>query len=125
MALFTDNPNARNLLNYLASSNAQTLWVRQNGGYAFSADQAVTPAAYPADVQRKIARQFLQADGIMLCFSAEDMMQPDMSNAFEQAVLDYINNPGSLPGLLADLQATQNGAGDSPSVLAKRACAPP
>lgn len=43
MGLFTRNQDARNLLTYLASRRAQTLWVEQ-AGHAFSADQAVLPA---------------------------------------------------------------------------------
>jgi alpha-glucoside transport system substrate-binding protein len=124
MSLFTDNLNAENLLTYLASYQAQKLWVQQTaGGYAFSADQLVTPANYPPGVQREIAAQFLQADGAMLCFSAEDMMQPDMSTAFENAVLQFIDQPTLLPALLHELQTTQQGAGTSP--LANSACAPP
>lgn len=123
MGLFTDNPNAGKLLTYLASRQAQMQWVKQPGGYAFSADQAVTPAAYPAGVQQKIASLFQPADGTMLCFGADDMMRPDMSTAFEHAVLDYVNNRASLQALLAGMQQTQHGVGPSP--LAKRACAKP
>lgn len=121
MSLFTDNPNAKNLLAYLATDKAQRLWVGQtDGGYAFSADQMVTPASYHTDVQREIAGQFLQTDGTMLCFSAEDMMQPDMSTAFENAVLEFIDKPSLLPTLLDELQTTQQGTGRSP--LANHAC---
>lgn len=121
MGLFTRNQDARNLLTYLASGRAQTLWVEQ-AGHAFSADQAVLPAAYPAGVQRTIAMLFQPADRT-LCFSADDMMRPDVSTAFQQAVLDYVNDHAGLKSILADMQLTQQGAGPSP--LASRACASP
>lgn len=129
MGLFTDNPNAGKLLAYLASRQAQTQWVEQPGGHAFSADQTVTPAAYPAGVEQKIAKLFQPAGSTTLCFGADDMMPPDMSTAFEQAVLyyvnnhNYVNNHTFLQKLLAGMQKTQEGA--HPSPLAQRACAKP
>lgn len=124
MGLFKNNPNAEELLAYLASARAQWLWVHQRGGYAFSADLAVNRSAYRTKVQRKIAKHFLLlGHNSVLCFSAEDMMQPDVTTAFEQAVLDYVDNPGSLWVLLNDLNMTQQGAGTSP--LAASACTKP
>jgi alpha-glucoside transport system substrate-binding protein len=123
MGLFTGNPDARKFLTYLASDEAQKLWVRQAGGHAFSADSAVTPAAYPPGVQRQIAGLLQPSARTALCFDAGDMMVPDMSTAFQQAALRYINNRGTLPALLAGLQKTQLGAGSSPG--AKLACVQP
>jgi alpha-glucoside transport system substrate-binding protein len=123
MGLFTGNPDARKFLTYLASDEAQKLWVRQAGGHAFSADSAVTPAAYPPGVQRQIASLLQPSARTALCFDAGDMMVPDMSTAFQQAALRYINNRGTLPALLAGLQKTQRGAGSSPG--AKLACVQP
>lgn len=123
MGLFTGSPNARKLLTYLATNEAQALWVRQPGGHAFSADTAVPPAAYPPGVQHKIAGLMQPDAGHVLCFDASDMMRPDMSAAFMQAVLDYVNDHKSLPTLLAGLQRTQRGAGPSPG--AELACARP
>lgn len=125
MAMFTNNPAAAELLAYLASSQAQKRWVRQPGAFAFSASQAVTPDDYRTAVQRKIASLFDLANGTTMCFGAGDMMGPDMANAFEQAVLDYINNPATLLTLLKGMQQTQAGAGPSPAPLARSACARP
>jgi hypothetical protein len=61
--------------------------------------------------------------GTAMCFDAGDMMVPDMSTAFQQAALRYINDRSTLPALLAGLQKTQRGAGSSPG--AKLACAQP
>ncbi len=123
MGLFTGNPDARKFLTYLASDEAQALWVRQADGHAFSADSAVPPAAYPPGVQRQIAGLLQPSAGTTLCFDAGDMMVPDMSTAFQQAALRYINNRSTLRTLLDGLQKTQRGAGSSPG--AKLACAQP
>lgn len=123
MSLFTANPSAEELLKYLASAKAQALWVGQPGGYAFSADQAVKTTSYHSDVQQEIAGKFLRADSSILCFSGEDMMLPDMTTAFEQAILDYVNNQATLPDLLKGLQKTQDEVQASP--LATHACTKP
>jgi alpha-glucoside transport system substrate-binding protein len=124
MAQFSANPNATALLSYLASPQAQRMWVKQPGAYAFSAnnDKEVS-AAYPTAVQQRIADLLKPGSGEKLCFSAEDMMEPDMSAAFEQAALDYVDDPGSLTSLLKGLQQTQQAVGSSPD--AKLACASP
>jgi hypothetical protein len=91
--------------------------------YALSADSMVKPTDYPPGVERKIARLFQRGDSATLCFGADDMMRSDVSTAFLQAVLDYVNDPSSLGTLLAGMQKTQNGVKASP--LANRACAQP
>ena len=107
MALFTSNPNATQFLKYLASPEAQQLWVRQPG-YAFSADSAVTPAMYPPGVRQKLAALLVPgAHAATLCYTAADVMTPDVSAAFYQVVLNYVNNPGSLTSSLTGLQETQ------------------
>jgi alpha-glucoside transport system substrate-binding protein len=112
-----NDTNAVKLLQYLASPQAQALWVRQDGGDAFSADQEVTPALYPEGVRRDIAGLLQPEAGTELCFAAGDVMTPDVDNAYNQAVLEYVNNlrsPQNLHNLLRSLQRTQRGAGSSP-----------
>jgi alpha-glucoside transport system substrate-binding protein len=52
MGLFTRNPDAIKLLAYLATDKAQTLWVRQPHGSAFSADKKVSPTSYRSSLAR-------------------------------------------------------------------------
>jgi hypothetical protein len=61
----------------------------------------------------------------MLCFSAEDMINTDMSTAFEQAILDYVNDPDPayLQKLLGGMQQTQNGIHTSSLAKLKLTCA--
>jgi alpha-glucoside transport system substrate-binding protein len=134
MGQFSKNPNATALLKYLAGTKAQSMWVEQAGiprgikpgkltrAYAFSADNNKKVwAAYPAGVQQQVADLLRPGSGKELCFSAEDMMEPDMSTAFEQAALDYFYDPGSLTNLLQGLQQTQQAHNQSP--VAQLACA--
>lgn len=131
MGLFTENPSAEKLLAYLASKDAQKAWVNPDkklpNGYAFSADSELKPADYPAGVEQRIAGllQTASANRSTLCFDTDDMLVPDMSTAFQQAVLDYVDyfDAGHLSTLLSDLQATQNGSGQrGMAALAKDAC---
>lgn len=114
MGLFTANPNATKLLAYLITPQAQDTWVHQAAGDAFSANEKVPVTEYPPGAQRAIARLLHPGAGTTMCFAADDLMEPDMAAAFWQAILDYINNPGSLKVLLNGLQYTQEGAGPSP-----------
>jgi alpha-glucoside transport system substrate-binding protein len=105
MGLLTDNPDAMMLLDYLSSTPTQEKWVLLGGGHAFSADRMVMPTDYP-DAEQGIANLLQPGTSRTWCFSAEDIMAPDLSAAFEQAVLEYLNQPGSLNNLLYGLQKT-------------------
>jgi alpha-glucoside transport system substrate-binding protein len=113
MAQFTGNTNAATLLGYLASDRAQAIWVHQPKAHAFSADENLPLHSYPAGAERGIA-DMLRKQGSSLCFSPGALMATDMNTAFDQAVLEYINSPSSLPGLLKGLQKTRDGAGVPP-----------
>jgi alpha-glucoside transport system substrate-binding protein len=123
MGLFTANPYARSLLEYLATATAQKAWVEQPG-YAFSADSKVVPGDYPGGVERGIANLLRPENSRTLCFSAEDIMPPDLSTAFENAILQYVYDHNLLDGLLSSLQTTANGVqGAGESRVVKNACA--
>jgi alpha-glucoside transport system substrate-binding protein len=126
MVMFGDDQNAVHLLQYLAKGSTQEMWVKETTGYAFSADNAVQPSAYPGGpggVEYSIAGRLQPGTGLTLCFSAEDMMAPDMTAAFEQAVLDYVYDPNSLHRLLAGLQQTQQGLPRTEPLVQGNACA--
>jgi len=91
-AMFRDTPQAERLIQFLESDPAQRIWPGINTGAAFSADRHVPPDVYSNDVKRNIAAM-LTTD--TLCFNAEDLMPAAMSNAFNQAVLAYLNQPTS------------------------------
>jgi alpha-glucoside transport system substrate-binding protein len=107
VGMFTGNPNATALIDYLAGAEAQRIWVNALGGYALSADSRVPLAAYDNPVQQAIATMLQPHSGYTLCFSAADTMTPDLSAAFYRAVLDYATGAEQLPNLLAGLDKVQ------------------
>ncbi|MFI6011816.1 extracellular solute-binding protein [Streptomyces sp. NPDC051243] len=108
---FTGSESATELIEYLASTEAQQAWVDEPG-FALSAHKDVT--RYRDSTQGKVARML--RSGHPLCFSAADAMDPDVSAAFYQAVLEYVNGE-DLTELLRSLDRVQEtlGRDDSPA----------
>ncbi|WTW98018.1 ABC transporter substrate-binding protein [Streptomycetaceae bacterium NBC_01309] len=99
MAMFDDTPAARELIAYLAGTEAQTLWVREG---SLSANRGVPPNAYPAHpVAQRLGKALADAEAIR--FDASDRMPGPMRGAFHRAVLAYVANPADLDAILRDL----------------------
>ncbi|MER7484443.1 ABC transporter substrate-binding protein [Streptomyces sp. NPDC126497] len=105
-ALFSDRPEARELIGRLASKEGQEKWAERAG--VFSANRRVTP---PDDAVRGgIARRLRQGPR---CLDASDVMAPAVRGAFYEAVLLTIaraasgRDPG-LGELLEDVQQVQD-----------------
>ncbi|WP_433788730.1 ABC transporter substrate-binding protein [Actinoplanes sp. CA-252034] len=101
-ALFTDKPQARELMRFLATDEAQSIWPTVSRGSVFSANRAVDPAIYGDPVTRRIAETL--TGQAALCFDASDLMPSAMTNAFYRAVLDYVQSPDRLDAILAQLE---------------------
>jgi alpha-glucoside transport system substrate-binding protein len=99
--MFNDTPQARKLINYLASDKAQRTWLEKSKGTVFSVNRNVARSAYRNDVSRHIAD--ILTGQATLCFDASDLMPPAMTNAFQRAVLEYLHDPSRLDVLLARL----------------------
>jgi alpha-glucoside transport system substrate-binding protein len=97
-----DTPGGRELLRYLVSAEAQTIWVREGG--ALSANLTVTD--YPDRLAREGAR--LLASARIFRFDASDSMPEGMNEAFWQAVLDYATDQSKLDEILSHLDAIQD-----------------
>ncbi|WP_329409540.1 ABC transporter substrate-binding protein [Streptomyces sp. NBC_00704] len=119
---FTGNDGADEFIAYLASTEAQRLWVNQPG-FALSADRRVTVADYTDRVQGGIAAM-LHTPANTLCFSAADAMDPDVSAAFYRAVLDYANGTAEGP-LLKALDKVQTALGPARPKSAPPLCGTP
>lgn len=118
LGMFTeDNPAAVSLMQYLTGNAAQTAWVKA-GGYAFSADRELPTDVYPGPVEQRIADLLQPGSGHPLCFGAADMMTPDMSTAFYQAVMNFVEAPTprdkTISGLLIGLQTSQTSQSGQP-----------
>jgi alpha-glucoside transport system substrate-binding protein len=100
-ALLKDSPGGRDLIRYLVTGEAQSIWVRHGG--ALSGNMTVT--GYPNSVTRREAQ--LLASAKVFRFDASDTMPDAMNTAFWQAILDFTANPGQLDSILDKLDAVQ------------------
>ena len=101
--MFNDTPQARSLIQYLTTPEAQQIWVERGG--AISPNKEVPVDAYPDETSQRFAQILLDAETTR--FDASDLMPSAMNEAFFGAVLDYVQNPENLDSILADLDAVQ------------------
>jgi len=103
---FKANPTVCSYLKYLASAQAQSIWVKA-GGFT-SVNKQVSVDDYPDAVSQKVAKQLLDAKDFR--FDLDDAIGGSVQTAYFQAVTQYISNPGSLDSLLAGLDKTRGSA---------------
>lgn len=101
--MFKDTPQARALIKYLTTPQAQAIWVKRGG--AISPNKDVPLSDYPDDISRSIAQTIVSAK--IARFDAGDMMPNAMQAAYWKAVLDFVNNPSQLDSILANLDKVQ------------------
>lgn len=101
--MFKDAPAARELMKWLVTPDAQQIWVKKGG--ALSPNKAVPQSAYPDPVARTSADIANSAKTVR--FDASDLMPDAMNQAFFKACLDFVNNPGNLDAILANLDKVQ------------------
>jgi alpha-glucoside transport system substrate-binding protein len=107
--MFNDTPQARALMAYLVTPEAQSIWVRRGGALSVN----VRVVDYPDDIQRKAADVLTGAERFR--FDASDLMPEQMNSAFLQGVLDFVRNPDDLDDILVRLDDVQRrlNSGDS------------
>ncbi len=104
--MFNDTPQARALMKYLTSAEAQSYWVKAKAG--LSPNRSVPISDYP-DELLKNAGKILSGSEIVV-FDASDMMPSSMNQAFWAAVMKYVQNPDKLDSILADLEKVRKEA---------------
>jgi alpha-glucoside transport system substrate-binding protein len=102
-SMFRDTPQARALMNYLTTPEAQAIWVKRGG--ALSPNRQVALKDYPDPLARQSAEIVLGARNVR--FDASDLMPEAMNTAFWRAILDYVNAPDTLDRILANLDRVQ------------------
>ncbi|MEQ4303086.1 ABC transporter substrate-binding protein [Plantactinospora sp. B6F1] len=131
--LFSDKPAARHLIEFLATDEAQRIWQGSSAGSFFSVNQEVRQSipTKPAvgdrpdrrpEVSDRVA-ETLTASRSPLCLDASDVMPSGMANAFQHAVLEYLQYPDRLDSLLEDLERLR--AGTAPDEWLPGACSAP
>jgi len=99
---FKDNDGTRQYMQFLATAEAQEIWVKRGG--KTSVNKAVPLSVYPDDVARNSAMQLTQATFFSL--SQDDLMPTAMETAFWKASLDFIGDPTKLDSILSSLEST-------------------
>ena len=102
--MFNDTPQARALMAYLVTPEAQSIWVERGG--ALSANSKMT--AYPDDISKRSAE--ILANAGVFRFDGSDLMPVAMNDAFWKAILDYVKDPAQLDTILANLDTIQTSA---------------
>jgi alpha-glucoside transport system substrate-binding protein len=101
--MFKDTPQARQLIEYLTTPEAQAIWVKRGG--ALSPNKRVTADQYPDEISRNQAQDLVNAKTVV--FDASDQMPDAMNQAFFTAILNFVQNPGNLDSILSDLDRTR------------------
>ena len=102
VVLFNDNPTTRSFVEYLASAEAQQIWVKR-GGFT-SVNNQVSLDTYTNPLARLAAEQLTGAT--VFRFDADDKMPTDVQKAFWKGILDYLQDPSQLVSILADIENT-------------------
>jgi alpha-glucoside transport system substrate-binding protein len=103
--MFNDTPQARALIDWLTTPEAQEIWA-ERGGH-LSPNVEVDPSVYPDPVSQQMAEAL---SGAEVRFDASDMMPEAVNNAFWSGILNYVSDPGSLDTILQDIESTAEGA---------------
>jgi alpha-glucoside transport system substrate-binding protein len=98
---FRDNTEVRSLIGYLASAQAQEIWVKRGGFTAVNGKVGLE--LYPDPLARMSAEQLAFAD--VFRFDADDSMPPAVQKAFWEGILDYLQDPESLARILEEIEA--------------------
>ena len=101
LVMFNDNEATRSLVEYLATAEAQEIWVRR-GGFT-SANRQVSLASYPDALAARAAEQLTSAE--IVRFDADDVWGGDLQAAFYLGILDYLADPSDLDSILANIEA--------------------
>src|SRR5713101_2578091 len=102
-SMFRDTSQARSLMNYLITADAQTIWVKRGG--KISPNKQTSLDAYP-DALTKESAQILVATKIAK-YDATDQMPADMRAAAWKAVLDFVSDQSKLDSILKTLDGVQ------------------
>jgi len=103
VGMFNDTPQARSLIDYLLTPEAQQIWV-ERGGF-ISANSGVPLDVYPDETARKSAEILQEAETFR--FDGSDQFPGAMNDAFFQAIVRFVGDQGQLDAILEELDAVQ------------------
>ena len=96
-----DNDSARDLIQYLAIADSQSVWTTL-GGFT-SLNMALDLNDYPNEVAKASAQQLVHAP--IVRYSALDLMPTTVQSSFSQGTQTFINTPTQLDAILETIEA--------------------
>src|SRR5437879_3351800 len=102
-SMFKDTPQARKLIAYLTTADAQAIWVKRGGKLAVNKDVPV--ADYPDPLAKEFAQIIVNTQ--IAKYDATDQMPADMKAAAWADLVKFIGNQNQLDSLLAHLDSVQ------------------
>jgi alpha-glucoside transport system substrate-binding protein len=106
LGMFHDTPQAKALMQYLITPEAQTIWPKLGG--AISGSKSVPVDTYPDDIAKKSAK--LVSGAKTFRFDGSDKMPVAMSDAFLKGILDFVKDQSKLDSILTNLDTVQASA---------------
>jgi alpha-glucoside transport system substrate-binding protein len=106
LGMFNDTPQAKALMQYLITPEAQAIWPKLGG--AISGSKSVPAETYPDDISKKSAAALSSAK--VFRFDASDAMPVPMSDAFLKGILDFTKDQSKLDSILSNLDSVQASA---------------
>jgi alpha-glucoside transport system substrate-binding protein len=106
LGMFNDTPQAKALMKYLVTPEAQAIWPKLGG--AISGSKSVAADVYPDDISKKSAAALSSAKTFR--FDGSDAMPVAMSDAFLKAILDFVKDQSKLDSILTNLDTVQTSA---------------
>ncbi|HUR16021.1 MAG TPA: extracellular solute-binding protein [Candidatus Limnocylindrales bacterium] len=104
--MFNDTPQARSLIQYLTTPEAQAIWAAR-GGY-IAANTNVAADVYLSDSDRKAAEALQNASAFR--FDGSDSMPGEMNTAFFSAMVELATDPANIDSILQELDTVQASA---------------
>jgi alpha-glucoside transport system substrate-binding protein len=99
LVMFKNKKASQRLIKYLATAEAQEIWVKRGG--ALAPNKKVKLDSYPDELSR-MATQILN-DATAFRFDASDLMPAEVNNAFCKGALDYVGGK-NLDEVLANIE---------------------
>lgn len=106
LAALKDNDAVREYMKYLATADAQAIWVKRGG--STSVNKGVSLSDYPDDVARESAQILTNATAVEL--SIGDLLPGSLQTAYWKGMVSYIGDPTKLDSILAGLESTAQSA---------------
>jgi alpha-glucoside transport system substrate-binding protein len=108
LGMFHDTPQAKALMQYLITPQAQAIWPSIPNSGALSGSKSVSTDIYPDDITKAAAKDLASAK--IFRFDGSDAMPAAMSDAFLTGIEDFVKDQTQLDSILAKLDTVQQSA---------------